>query len=120
MQDQKDRIRSMNRLIAAIAVFLCAPGTAFADDVAEASIRGNEFRAGGQVEFDGHVNRSAFLSGGDVTVSGEVGRNLYVAGGTLRIEPQARVTGDATLAGGRSPWTAASAAISARSASASW
>jgi len=90
----------MNRLIAAIAVFLYAPGMALADDVAEASIRGNEFRAGGQVEFDDRVNRSAFLSGGDVTVSGDVGRNLYVAGGTLRIEPQARVTGDATLAGG--------------------
>ncbi len=90
----------MNRLIAAFAVFLCATGTALADDVAEASIRGNEFRAGGQVEFDGRVNRSAFLSGGNVTVGGEVGRNLYVAGGTLRIEPQARVTGDATLAGG--------------------
>lgn len=107
----------MNRLIAAFAVFLCAPGAALADDVAEASIRGNEFRAGGHLEFDERVNRSAFLSGGDVTVGGAIGRNLYaaggevrlegevdgdtrMAGGTLRIEPQARVTGDATLAGG--------------------
>ena len=107
----------MNKLTAVLALLLWAPGSALADDVAEASIRGNEFRAGGHVEFDGRVNRSAFLSGGSVTVDGVIGRNLYaaggevrlegevdgdarMAGGTLRLEPQARVTGDATLAGG--------------------
>lgn len=107
----------MNRLIAAFAALLCATGAARADDVAEASIRGNEFRAGGHVEFDERVNRSAFLGGGNVSVRGAVGRDLYaaggevrlegevdgsarMAGGTLRIEPQALVTGDAILAGG--------------------
>jgi cytoskeletal protein CcmA (bactofilin family) len=107
----------MNRLIAVLALLLWAPGSARADDVAKASIRGNEFRAGGHVDFDGRVNRSAFLSGGHVTAGGVIGRNLYaaggevrleaevggdarMAGGTLRIEREARVTGDATLAGG--------------------
>jgi cytoskeletal protein CcmA (bactofilin family) len=107
----------MNRLVAAFAAFLCAPWPALANDVAEASIRGNEFRAGGRVEFHERVKRSAYLSGGDVTVRGAVGRNLYaaggevrlegevggdarLAGGSLRVEPAAQVTGDATLAGG--------------------
>ena len=107
----------MNRLIAGFASLLCAPWPALADDVAEASIGGNELRAGGQVEFDEEVRRNAFVSGGDVTVRGAVGRNLYaaggdvrlegsvdgdarVAGGNLSIEPEARIAGDAMLAGG--------------------
>ena len=107
----------MNRLIAGFASLLCVPWLALADDVAEASIGGNELRAGGQVEFDEQVRRNAFVSGGDVTVRGVVGRNLYaaggevrlegsvdgdarVAGGNLSIEPEARIAGDAMLAGG--------------------
>ena len=107
----------MNKLIAAFAVFACVPAAAVADDMAEATLGGNEFLAGGQVELDEVVRRNAFVSGGDVTVGGSVGRNLYaaggdvrlvgevggdarMAGGVLRLEPGARVTGDATLAGG--------------------
>jgi cytoskeletal protein CcmA (bactofilin family) len=90
---------------------------AAADDMAKATLGGNEFLAGGAVELSGHVRRNAFVSGGDVTVGGSVGRNLFaaggqvrlegavdgdarVAGGTLRVATEARVTGNATLAGG--------------------
>ena len=107
----------MNRFIAALAVLLAATGVAAADDTARASIGGNRFVAGGYVELDGDVRRSAFASGGDVTIGGTIGRNLYaaggdvklegqvdgnarLAGGTLRIGPEAGVTGNATLAGG--------------------
>ena len=107
----------MNRLIAGFAVLLCVPLPGLADDVAEASIGGNELRAGGHVEFNEEARRNAFVSGGDVTVRGVVGRNLYaaggdvrlqgvvdgdarVAGGNLGIEPEARIAGDAMLAGG--------------------
>lgn len=88
----------MNRLIAGFAYLLFAPWPALADDVAEASIGGNELRAGGQVEFDGEARRNAFVSGGDVTVRGAVGRNLYAAGGEVRLEGS--VDGDARVAGG--------------------
>ena len=107
----------MNRVIAGFASLLCAPWMAVADEVAEASIQGNELRAGGRVEFDERVRRNAFVSGGDVTVRGVVGRNLYaaggevrlegvvdgdarVAGGSLAVETAARIGGDAVLAGG--------------------
>ena len=107
----------MNRHIWAFALLLGAPGLAVADDTARASLGGNEFMAGGYVEIQGRVAKSAFVSGGDVTVAGSVGHNLYaaggdvrlegvvqhdvrMAGGTLRIAPEAQVGGDATLAGG--------------------
>ncbi len=88
----------MNRLFAAFAGLLGVCGTAFADDSARASLGGNEFMAGGYVELDGSVSRNAFVSGGDVTVSGYVGRNLFAAGGDLRVEGE--VEGDARMAGG--------------------
>ena len=107
----------MNRFIAAFALLLGVPGLAFADDTARASLRGNEFLAGGYVELSDRVSRNAFVSGGDVLVDGFVGRNLYaaggdvrlegqvdgdvrMAGGTLRVSPEARIGDDATLAGG--------------------
>jgi cytoskeletal protein CcmA (bactofilin family) len=107
----------MYRFLAALVLLLAAPATAVADDDAQASIGGNEFRAGGYVKLDERVRRNAFVSGGDVTVGGSVGRNLFaaggdvqlegevegdarMAGGTVRIAPGARVSHDATLAGG--------------------
>jgi cytoskeletal protein CcmA (bactofilin family) len=107
----------MKRLVAGFAALLCTPWTVLADDVAEATIGGNELRAGGHVEFDEEARRNAFVSGGDVTVRGVVGRNLYAAGGDVRLEgvvdgdarmagwnlgigPEARIAGDAMLAGG--------------------
>jgi cytoskeletal protein CcmA (bactofilin family) len=107
----------MARLIAVLAVLLAASGAALADDTAKASLGGNDFLAGGQVELEGSVRRNAFVSGGDVTVSADVGRSLFaaggdvrlegnvdgdarMAGGSLRIAPAATVDGDATLAGG--------------------
>ena len=101
----------------AAALLLAAPGSASADDSAQATLGGNAFLAGGAVEMDEAVPRNAFVSGGDVTVSAPVGRDLFaaggdvtlegpvegnvrMAGGTLRIAPEARVDGDATLAGG--------------------
>ena len=107
----------MNRFIAAFALLLGVPGLAFADDTARASLRGNEFLAGGYVELSDRVTRNAFVSGGDVLVDGFIGRNLYVAGGdvrlagqvdgdvrlaggTLKVSPEARIGDDATLAGG--------------------
>ncbi len=88
----------MNRLIAAFAVFLGVSGLASADDTARASIGGNEFLAGGHVEFSERTSRNAFVSGGDVLVGGTVGRNLYAAGGDVRLE--GRVDGDVRMAGG--------------------
>ena len=90
----------MKYLIAALAVLLGATGVAAAEDTARASLGGNEFVAGGSVELDGNVRRSAFASGGDVTVTATIGRDLYAAGGTLRVAPEASVSGDASLAGG--------------------
>ena len=107
----------MNRFIAAFALLLGVPGPAFADDTARASVRGNEFLAGGYVELSDRVPENAFVSGGDVLVDGIVGRNLYaaggdvrlegqveedvrMAGGTLRVSSEARIGDDATLAGG--------------------
>jgi cytoskeletal protein CcmA (bactofilin family) len=88
----------MNRPLAALVLLLCACAPALAEDDAEASIGGNEFRAGGHVELDEPVRRNAFVSGGDVTVSASVGRNLFAAGGEVRLEGE--VGGDARLAGG--------------------
>jgi cytoskeletal protein CcmA (bactofilin family) len=107
----------MNRHIAVFALLLAGTTAAGADDRAKASLGGNDFLAGGQVELEGRVRRNAFVSGGDVTVSASVGRNLFaaggdvrlegavggdarMAGGKLRISPEATVNGDATLAGG--------------------
>ena len=107
----------MNRQIAALTLLLGASLTANAEDSARASLGGNEFMAGGYVEIQERVLKSAFVSGGDVTIAGSVGRNLYaaggdvrlegvveddvrMAGGTLRVAPEARIGGDATLAGG--------------------
>ncbi|MGH8242695.1 MAG: bactofilin family protein [Steroidobacteraceae bacterium] len=88
----------MNRLIAGFAVLLFAAAPAAADDSARASLGGNEFLAGGQVELGGRVRRNAFVSGGDVTVEASVGRNLFAAGGDVRLAGE--VEGDARLAGG--------------------
>jgi cytoskeletal protein CcmA (bactofilin family) len=88
----------MKRLVAGFATLLCTPWAVLADDVAEATIGGNELRAGGHVEFDEEARRNAFVSGGDVTVRGVVGRNLYAAGGDVRLEGV--VDGDARVAGG--------------------
>ena len=88
----------MNRLIAGFAVLLLAAAPAAADDSARASLGGNEFLAGGQVELGGRVRRNAFVSGGDVTVEASVGRNLFAAGGDVRLAGE--VEGDARLAGG--------------------
>jgi cytoskeletal protein CcmA (bactofilin family) len=107
----------MKRLLVATALGLLAAGTAAADDSARARIGGNAFEAGGSVDLDDPVVRNAFVSGGDVEVRGPVGGNLYAAGGEVTLEgpvdgnarmaggrlliaPEARVVGDATLAGG--------------------
>jgi cytoskeletal protein CcmA (bactofilin family) len=108
----------MNRLIAAFALLVGVSGLASADDdTVRASLRGNEFLAGGYVELSDRVSRSAFVSGGDVLVDGSVGRNLFaaggdvrlvgevdgdvrLAGGTLKVSSEARIGDDATLAGG--------------------
>src|SRR5262245_12021778 len=88
----------MNQLPAALILLLFACGPALADDDAEASIGGNEFRAGAHVELDEPVRRNAFVSGGDITVDTSVGRNLFAAGGDVRLTGE--VGGDARLAGG--------------------
>ncbi len=108
----------MKRLMTtAFALCLAAAGTASADDTARARLGGNAFEAGGSVTLGEAVPGNAFLSGGDVEVTGSVGRNLFaaggevtlaaqvdgsarMAGGTLRVAPEARVVGNATLAGG--------------------
>jgi cytoskeletal protein CcmA (bactofilin family) len=93
-------MRTMNRPLAALVLLLAACGPAVAEDDAEASIGGNEFRAGGHVELDEPVRRNAFVSGGDVAISTTVGGNVFAAGGTVRIASEGRVNGDAALAGG--------------------
>jgi hypothetical protein len=87
----------MNKLIAAFAVCVCVPAAAVADDMAEATLGGNELLAGGQVELDEIVRRNAFVSGGDVTVGGSIGRNIYSTGSDVRLECE--VGGDALMAG---------------------
>jgi hypothetical protein len=108
----------MNRAAtAAFVLFVFAAGTATADDTARARFGRTAFEAGGSVQLDEPVLGNAFVSGGDVEVRAPVGRNLFaaggevtlgsavdgsarMAGGTIRITPEARVVGDATLAGG--------------------
>lgn len=88
------------------------------DSVAiEEPVDGHAFVAAGRVTVRERIERSAFLTGGDITVSAPVGRNLYVAGGDIRIDGpvggklraaggkirvsrEARIDGDASLAGG--------------------
>lgn len=103
--------------VAAFSLFLAVSGTAAADDSARARFGGTAFEAGGSVELEEPVLGNAFVSGGDVEVRAPVGRSLFaaggevtlagpvegsarMAGGTIRITPEARVVGDATLAGG--------------------
>jgi hypothetical protein len=62
-------------------------------------IRGDALLAGGTVESNASVGGDATLAGGEVTVRATVGDDLYVAGG--RVEIDALVAGNARIAGGR-------------------
>lgn len=107
----------MKRLLAAAALGLLAAGTAAADDSARARFGDHAFEAGGSVELEDPVAGNAFVSGGDVEIRGPIGANLFAAGGEVTLEapvegnarlaggrlliaPEARVTGDASMAGG--------------------
>lgn len=62
-------------------------------------IAGSVIAAGGTVEVRGTVKRSVRAAAGNVTVTAEVGRDLMAAGGTVTLSREARVAGDAWIAG---------------------
>lgn len=64
------------------------------------TINGDLLVAGGQVTIRGVVAQNIRGAGGNITVLGTVGRNITLAGGNLTIEPSAKITGNAVLAGG--------------------
>lgn len=64
------------------------------------TVNGDLLVAGGQVTIRGDIKQNIRGAGGNVTILGTVGRNVTLVGGNLTIEPNAKVTGNAVLAGG--------------------
>lgn len=64
-------------------------------------VGGDLLAAGGDVLIDAAASQDVYTAGGRVTLNADVTHNLRAAGGKLEIARQARVGGNATLAGGR-------------------
>ena len=56
--------------------------------------------AGGSVEVNAPIGDDLRVAGGTVVVKGPVGGEFYGAAGDLRLTPEARIVGDAAVAGG--------------------
>ncbi len=64
------------------------------------TVNGDLLVAGGQVTVRGNISQNIRGVGGNITVLGSVGRNITLAGGNLILEPNAKITGNAVIAGG--------------------
>jgi cytoskeletal protein CcmA (bactofilin family) len=65
------------------------------------NVAGDLFIAGGRAEIRGTVGDSARLFTGEARVSGTIDGDLIVFGGQITIEPEARITGNLVICGGR-------------------
>ena len=67
----------------------------------EAPVEGDVLMMGGQLRLRAAAARSVYAGGGQVELEGAVGRNLRVAGGQVTLARDARVAGNASVAGGQ-------------------
>lgn len=66
-----------------------------------APVQGDLVAAGGTLRVDGAAGQDVYAVGGQVALEGTIARNARVAGGNLSLGPQARIGGNASLAGRR-------------------
>lgn len=66
-----------------------------------APVAGDIVAVGGALRLDGSGSQNLYAAGGNIAVEGTLARNARVAGGNLSVGPQARISGNASLAGGR-------------------
>jgi cytoskeletal protein CcmA (bactofilin family) len=66
-----------------------------------APVTGDLLAAGGTLRIEGAAGQDLYAAGGQVALDGSVARNARVAGGSVSVGPQARIAGNASLAGGR-------------------
>jgi cytoskeletal protein CcmA (bactofilin family) len=66
-----------------------------------APVAGDVIAFGGTVRLDGAASQDLYAAGGSVALEGTLARNARVAGGSVSVGPQARISGNASLAGGR-------------------
>lgn len=63
-------------------------------------VAGDVAIAGGDVTVGGHVGEDLYAAGGELEIDARVGGNARIAGGRVRVGPDARIEGGATVAGG--------------------
>lgn len=66
-----------------------------------APVTGDLLAAGGMLRIEGAAGQDLYGAGGQVALDGSIARNARVAGGSVSVGPQARIAGNASLAGGR-------------------
>jgi len=66
-----------------------------------APVTGDLLAAGGTLRIEGTAGQNLYAAGGQVALDGSIARNARVAGGSVSLGPQARIAGNASLAGGR-------------------
>jgi len=66
-----------------------------------APVTGDLLAAGGTLRIEGTTGQNLYAAGGQVALDGSIARNARVAGGSVSFGPQARIAGNASLAGGR-------------------
>jgi cytoskeletal protein CcmA (bactofilin family) len=66
-----------------------------------APVTGDVLAAGGTLRIEGAAGQDLYAAGGQVALDGSIARNARVAGGSVSVGPQARIAGNASLAGGR-------------------
>jgi hypothetical protein len=68
--------------------------------VIESSTNGDVLAAGRQVRIAGNSHQDVYAAGGEVRIAGVIDRNARLAGGTVLLEETAKISGNASLAGG--------------------
>lgn len=66
-----------------------------------AAVAGDIMAAGGTLRIDATASQDVYAAGGQVEIGGSISRNARIAGGSVSVGPQARILGNASLAGGR-------------------
>jgi cytoskeletal protein CcmA (bactofilin family) len=66
----------------------------------EGVVGGDALAAGGRLGMRASIAQDLYAAGGRVWMSGSTGRNARIAGGYVELVPQARIAGNATVAGG--------------------
>lgn len=66
-----------------------------------AAVAGDIMAAGGTLRIDAAASQDVYAAGGQVEIGGSISRNARIAGGSVSVGPQARILGNASLAGGR-------------------